>query len=302
MSDVAPQDDWLPWGPGVRLIGAHPTGILAVEKPVGVLSHPNEDDPEEEARSLLQASYDAERECYCDFPNPAAPTEVFLLHRLDSATSGLLLLATNPEVAEAVHRRFQSHDVEKVYHAIVKGPGRAGMHGMWVDMMEKGQRGPTGPVFAGPGSQMQARTQYRWVRSDSYRFGLSLLQLTPLTGRTHQLRYQCMKNGLPIVGDRNYGDYRFNRKVRAATGSKRLFLHASEIKVRFLYGGEVVKFAAESPLPGEFDGLLGKEEGWIKELTRKPTAGEIAERRRAQIRDSLRGPHARKSSRRHRPR
>lgn len=279
------------------MLGAHPSGLLAVEKPVGVLSHPNEDAPEDQERSLLQASYDPERECYHDFPNEAAPEAVFLLHRLDSATSGVLLLATNPEVAEAVHLRFQSHDVEKIYHAIVKHPGRPGMHGLWADMMDKGKRGARGPVYAAAGSQMQARTLYSWVRGDSYRFGLSLLQLTPLTGRTHQLRYQCMKNGMPIVGDRNYGDYRFNRKVRAATGVKRLFLHASAIKIRFLYGGEVVKFAAESPLPPEYEGLLGKDEAWIKELTRKPTPGELAERRRAQVRDSIRGPHARRSHR-----
>jgi len=300
MSAPGAEDDWLPWGPGVRLLGSHPCGLLAVEKPIGVLSHPNEDDEEDAERSLLQAPYDPELECYHGFSNEAAPARVHLLHRLDSATSGVLLLAINDDVAEAVRRRFQSHDVEKTYHAIVRFPGRAGMHGLWVDAIEVGRRSPRGPVYASPGAALKARTQYKWERGDTYRFGLSLMQLVPLTGRTHQLRYQCMKNGMPIVGDRNYGDYRFNRKVRSATGVKRLFLHASQIQVRFLFGGEVIKFTAESPLPPEFEGLLGKDDEWIKKLTRQPTAGELAERKRAQIRDSLRGPHARKSRRRHR--
>ncbi|GHB94689.1 RluA family pseudouridine synthase [Cerasicoccus arenae] len=299
MSETQPTDNWLPWGDGVRLIGSHPCGLLAVEKPVGVLSHPNEEASEKRERALLTADYDHERECYHGFANEGAPKEVFLLHRLDSATSGVLLLATNKEVAEAVHLRFQSHDVEKIYYAIVKFQGRIGMHGLWANMMDKGHRsGRQGPVHASAGHSLQARTLYKWERGDTFRYGLSLLQLTPLTGRTHQLRYQCMKNGMPIVGDRTYGDFRFNKKIKAATGQKRLFLHASSINVRFLYGGDVVRFSAESPLPHEFEGLLGKDENWIKGLTHKPTPGELAERRRAQIRDSLRGPHSRKHGRR----
>lgn len=300
MSD-ANATDWLPWGKGVRLVGSHPCGLLAVEKPIGALSHPNEDAPEDRERSLLIADYDHERECYHGFPNESAPKEVYLLHRLDSATSGVILLAINREVAEAIKLRFQSHDVEKTYLAVVKGQGRPGMHGLWVDLLEKGHRGGRrGPVYAAAGKASQARTAYKWERNDSYHFGMALMRLNPQTGRTHQLRYQCMKNGMPIVGDRNYGDFHFNRKIKAATGQRRLFLHAAKIEIRFPFGGDVVRFTAEAPLPEEFAGLLGGNEEWVKHLTRKPTPGEMAEMRRSKIRDSIRGVHAKKMSRRRR--
>ncbi|WP_309400725.1 RluA family pseudouridine synthase [Cerasicoccus maritimus] len=293
-------NDWLPWGKGVRLLGSHPCGLLAVEKAVGVLSHPNEEKPEEDrSRSLFKADYDHERECYHGFGNEGSPDAVYLLHRLDSATSGVLLLAINEEVAEAIKLRFQSHDVEKTYYALVKGNGRPGMHGHWSDLLEKGRRSHHGPVFASAGGATQARTNYKWERGDNYRFGLSLMQLLPVTGRTHQLRFQCAKHGFPIVGDRGYGDFRFNRKIKSATHQRRLFLHASKVEVRFTLRGDIIKFTAESPLPPEFDGLLGANHDWVKELTRKPTPGELAERQRARIRDSLRGPTARKHGRRH---
>lgn len=299
MSDET-EHSWLPFGHGVRLIGSHPVGILALEKPAGVMSHPNEDEPGDIERSLLRAPYDAQRECF-QIDRDGAPSEIFLLHRLDSATSGVILLATNAQVAEAVHRRFQSHDVEKIYHAICRCRGQPGMHGMWVNMMEVAHRKKKGPVYAQDGRAVQARTQYKWMRSDTYGMELSLLELTPFTGRTHQLRYQCMKNRMPIVGDRVYGDFNFNRKVRSATGHKRLFLHASRIHINFPFGGEVIRFTAESPMPPEFEGLLGKDTEWVQKLKRKPTPGELAERKRAMIRDSIRGPHAKKvkSRRRH---
>ncbi|MEO0795112.1 MAG: pseudouridine synthase [Verrucomicrobiota bacterium] len=302
MSDGSAQREWLPWGKGVRLIASHPSGLLALEKPPGVLSHPNPDDAKSEKHALFKAPYDFERECYHQLEGEGAPEVVHLLHRLDSATSGVILVSTDDKVAETIRARFQSNDAEKTYYAVVKGTGRPGMHGQWVDRLEKSKRGSGGPVHMRSGRALEARTGYFWERSDRYHFGLSLMKLMPLTGRTHQLRYQCSKHKMPILGDRVYGEFRFNRLLTEATGNKRLYLHAAKIQVKFLYNGEMVRFGAESPIPKMFDEILGDNEEWVSRLTKKPTHQSAAARKLAQVRDSLRGPHARRQSGRHRGR
>jgi 23S rRNA-/tRNA-specific pseudouridylate synthase len=79
-----------------------------------------------------------------------------------------------------------------------------------------------------------------------------LIELKPLTGRTHQLRVQCAKRHLPIIGDATYGDFRRNRDFAKATGLKRLFLHSVETRLEYSRGGRRVAFRAEAPLPEAF--------------------------------------------------
>jgi 23S rRNA-/tRNA-specific pseudouridylate synthase len=62
---------------------------------------------------------------------------------------------------------------------------------------------------------------------------MSLLELEPKTGRTHQLRIQCSQRNLPIVGDRTYGDFEKNRAFAKSTGQQGMFLHAERVKVPF---------------------------------------------------------------------
>jgi 23S rRNA-/tRNA-specific pseudouridylate synthase len=81
---------------------------------------------------------------------------------------------------------------------------------------------------------------------------LSVLELEPHTGRTHQLRVQCARRHLPILGDQNYGDFRRNREFSRRLGTDRLFLHARHVDVEFPLDGGKIRFDAESPLPPEF--------------------------------------------------
>lgn len=86
---------------------------------------------------------------------------------------------------------------------------------------------------------------------------LSLLQLEPKTGRSHQLRVQCAKRHLPIVGDATYGDFVANRAFAKATGQKRLFLHSYETRFHYEFSGRDYEFHAKAPLPAEFVAALG---------------------------------------------
>ncbi|HQU08414.1 MAG: hypothetical protein B7X06_00250 [Verrucomicrobia bacterium 21-51-4] len=240
----------LPLGPGVRLLAVHPAGLVALEKPEGVLSHPNTQP--DQAQSLIRASYDEAKRLFSwrDSVNGAARC-CTLLHRLDSATSGLVLVAIDAQIAQWVLKAWELGKVKKIYAALVKGRPRA-IPTVWVDSLEKSRSGQ-GRLRVVAGGRAQAKTTFKWIRSDNNRLGLSLLELNPLTGRTHQLRVQCALHGCPIVGDRTYGDFDFNRRMAQATGFKRLALHAQRLELE-LPSGE--RFSVQSALPEAFDTLL----------------------------------------------
>jgi tRNA pseudouridine65 synthase len=83
-----------------------------------------------------------------------------------------------------------------------------------------------------------------------------LIELTPRTGRSHQLRVQCAHRRLPIVGDATYGDFGGNRALAKETGVKRLCLHSHETRFDYEHEGRAVKFVATAPTPAEFLKLL----------------------------------------------
>ena len=73
---------------------------------------------------------------------------------------------------------------------------------------------------------------------------------------SHQLRVQCAKRGLPIVGDQTYGDFGRNREFAKRTGAKRLFLHSTETAFDYDFRGRRQTFSAAAPLPAEFEKFL----------------------------------------------
>ena len=79
-----------------------------------------------------------------------------------------------------------------------------------------------------------------------------LEKLEPHTGRSHQLRVQCAKRGLPIVGDRTYGNFAANREFVKGGGARRMFLHSLEIGFDYAFRGRECAFSACAPLPPEF--------------------------------------------------
>lgn len=241
------RDMRLPLGRGVELLSRNDSGLMAFFKPAGVLSHPNtsKDIP----RSLLMSPYDLKGEFYEVEAVGGERFKVWLLNRLDSATSGVLLCAVRPSVAEMVRQEFAEGRVRKKYHALVFGvfsPQRQ----VWRDRLRVAHE--DGHLRATAKEGVEAETEARLGRFFSGRHPVSLIDMYPGTGRTHQLRVQCAKRKLPIVGDQTYGNFSLNREFAKVTGCKRLFLHSAEISVTILLAGKAVKFSARSPLPGEF--------------------------------------------------
>lgn len=236
----------LPLGKGVSLLACDANGLAALCKPAGVLSHPNE--AGEEGRSLLAARYDLARERY-----EWAGGALWLLNRLDSATSGVVLAAAGGPLAEAVREQFRRREVRKGYRALVFGVPRTPRE-LWRDRLAVERRG--GRIRSSAGAGARAESAMRLLRAGRREPRVSLLALEPRTGRSHQLRVQCARRGLPIVGDQTYGDFASNRAFARASGMRRLFLHSLSAEFDYAYAGRTFAFSAEAPLPPEFEAWL----------------------------------------------
>lgn len=240
--------DSFPLGRGVRVLDSDANGLVALEKPGGVLSHPNS--VRDRGKALLDAFYDFDGECY-HWETTGAPggRRLWLLNRLDSATSGVILCALNPEIAAAVREEFASGRVKKTYRALVFGVPRPTKQ-RWTDSLAVERK--DGRLRTRGGGKKTATASMLLRERFPGNPEISLLELTPETGRTHQLRVQCARRKLPVVGDKTYGDFRANRTFARATGSKRLFLHCSETAIEYRLNGRTCRFRAVSPLPDGF--------------------------------------------------
>jgi tRNA pseudouridine65 synthase len=243
----------LPLGPGVRVLQTHPAGLAALDKPAGCLSHPNT--PDEAGRALLTGGYDAGGEHYhWTAAEDGEPRRLWLLNRLDSATSGVILVAADEALAGEIRRLFREKHVHKVYQALVFGAPPLRRE-LWQDRLATARAG--GKVRSTAGGHVPASALMTLVRqSRDPAAGLSLLQLEPRTGRSHQLRVQCRQRRLPIVGDATYGDFRLNREFARATGHRRMFLHSLRTDFTFPWRGGRAHFTATAPLPKEFVAAL----------------------------------------------
>ena len=209
-----------PLGPGVELIEVGPTGLYALNKPSGIRSQPKEGGKDPQA--LLTCSYSLKDEAY-HVPPDKGGGKVWLLHRLDAGTSGVILVADQKTTAEEVKKGFAEHRVKKTYVALVFGWPKES-EAVWRDRIEVTKEGGRARGKAGAGIWAEARMRIR-EKFQGKSGPMALLELQPKTGRTHQLRIQCANRGLPIVGDRTYGEFQKNRALKTDV----LFLHSESI-------------------------------------------------------------------------
>ena len=158
------------------------------------------------------------------------------VHRLDRATSGLVVLARDAATTAAISQAWQS-SVKKGYVALVRGTiAEAGVIDHPVLRGEKGSE------------RVPALTHFRRLgRSEHAR--CSLVEAEPRTGRLHQLRRHFKHLSHPIVGDVRYGDGRVNREFREHWRLQRLALHALWLELTHPVTGEPLRFRA--PLPDD---------------------------------------------------
>jgi 23S rRNA-/tRNA-specific pseudouridylate synthase len=242
----------LPLGRDVSLLNVDGNGLAAFNKPAGVLSHPNQ--KSDQPLSLLDAHYALDGEFYQWKDAGGADRKLWLLNRLDSATSGVILAAASQELADEVRAQFKRKQVRKVYHALVFGTPAKSVD-VWRDLLAVEKR--AGQIrTATHAGQVPAESRASVVRVGRKATKLTLIRLEPKTGRSHQLRVQCAKRHVPIVGDQTYGDFARNRAFAKEAGTKRLFLHSFETSFSYAWKQQDHTFAAKAALPPEFEAWL----------------------------------------------
>ena len=156
-----------------------------------------------------------------------------LVHRLDRDTSGVLILARTRAAAAAVAAAFRDRAARKLYWALVRGVPNPET-GRIDSALEKVAAGGGREQIASGEDGKSALTTYRTIARGAG--GLTWLALTPLTGRTHQLRVHCAEAGFPILGDRRYGD-RAAISQEPHTLGRGLHLHAHRLEIPHPSGG-----------------------------------------------------------------
>lgn len=182
---------------------------------------------------------------------------VHAVHRLDAATSGLLLVAFDSEAVAVLARQFVEHTVTKRYHAVVRGWPSA-MDGR-VDHELPDDRGRRRE--ARTRWWQRARASFPWPLAKYPEARYALLEAEPEQGRQHQIRRHCKYLSHPLIGDTRYGKGEHNRLFREHLDCSRLLLHASELRFQCPDGHPVVVHA---PLEAVFARVLARPEWqWI---------------------------------------
>jgi 23S rRNA pseudouridine1911/1915/1917 synthase len=211
--------------------------LLVLSKPAGLPTHPNDySDPNTLANALI-ARFPALSGVGDDHLRPG------IVHRLDTDTSGLILVARTQESFRALRKLFDERKVKKVYQALVLGD--VASEGEIVTPLAHHATNPRRMVAVVEGAPVRSRireacTLYKPLE----RFGVyTLLEVRTLTGRMHQVRVHLSSIGHPLAGDRLYQTAR--ERASDKSGLKRHFLHAVELKFPLGPDGELKTFSDE---------------------------------------------------------
>ena len=175
---------------------------------------------------------------------------IYNVHRLDSKTSGLIVSAFSSEVAHQMALMFENKEVAKKYTAIVQGNPDNGKFETKVVVKKKSKFKK--PAVTGFQTIKTVETGISY--GEKQNINLSLVEVTPETGRWHQIRQHFAQHRFDILGDSHHGDFTLNKIVTEKTGIKRLFLHASELEFSHPVGGKKLRFVSENP--EEFDRIM----------------------------------------------
>jgi tRNA pseudouridine65 synthase len=221
--------------------------LVAVNKPSGLLVH----------RTNLDRH---EKEIAMHLVRDQLGQWVYPFHRLDKATSGVLLFALDKETARRMTQSFTDGMVTKTYLAVVRGFTKEG------ELIDYPLR-EIADKMAGQNADRdrpgkEAVTEYRRLavvelphpvgRYATARY--SLIKASPLTGRNHQIRRHLKHIFHPVIGDTAYGDGKHNEFFRRQFDCRRLMLHAS--KIEFVHPYVCRNVSIEAPLDNTFNALL----------------------------------------------
>lgn len=201
--------------------------LVAIEKPEGMLSVATAFEKGETAHALLKEKYH--------------PRKVYVVHRLDQDTSGVMLFALSEQGYNSLKDIFEKHDIDRKYCAIVEGRVSP-EQGSWQSYLYEDVNYVVHST-SDPEKGRLATTHYRVLDSSRH---YSRIELTLETGRKNQIRVQCADAGHPVIGDKKYGS--------SVDPIKRLCLHAFLLALKHPVTGKPLRFT--SPVPEIFNRLL----------------------------------------------
>ncbi len=222
--------------PDIEVI-AETDDYIVIEKPTGLLTHPNAQHPHEAAVSTWAKQYSLQVAEVGDDPK----LRPGIVHRLDRDVSGVMIIAKTQEFFEHLKNQFQERTVQKEYLALAHGTDFDNE----VDLTFRLARNKkTGKMSALPESSHEGKEARTSIVVDTRYTSSTLLRIHPKTGRTHQIRAHLFAKGNPIVGDILYTSRNFITKLDEKLG--RIFLHAHTLTIANMKG-EVKTYTSSLP-------------------------------------------------------
>jgi len=211
--------------------------LVAINKPAGLLVH----------RSMIDRH---ETQFAVQLTRDQIGQSVYLVHRLDKPTSGVLLFALDSETAKLMSEQFSSQQVQKLYLALVRGytDQQAVIDYALKEELDK----MTDAKARQDKAAQPAVTHYQTLAKVELPFAVgrypttrySLIECEPKTGRKHQIRRHMKHVFHPIVGDTTHGDGKHNQFFRQQFDIHRLLLHAQKVSFVHPYSGQSVEIFA----------------------------------------------------------
>lgn len=212
--------------PGIPIL-FEDNDFVIVNKPIGLLSVATAFEKGETMHAILKEHYH--------------PRKVFVVHRLDQDTSGVMVFALNQEASDKLKDLFEVHAIERAYTAIVEGQPSPSS-GTWKSYQYEDS---LYMVHETP-DETKGRLAITHFQTLAYARRYSRIQLQLETGRKNQIRVHCQSAGHPVVGDKKYG--------AQSNPIKRLCLHAHLLAFQHPFTKKELRF--ESPVPEEFYRLV----------------------------------------------
>jgi len=220
--------------------------FLAIEKPAGLMVHPARIAPgkkrphEKEDRESTLVDWLLEHRPEVRSIGDDPITRPGIVHRLDKATSGIMVIPKTQAYFEYLKKLFQEHKIKKTYYAVVRGIPKK-ENGV-IDSPIGIVNGTLKRSIRSKKMRKEALTEYRVVKAGEF----SLLEIHPKTGRTHQIRVHLASIGHPIAGDPLYGP----KKKAGSTLYTRLMLHAAAIEFPDK-DGSIIHLSTEIPFTND---------------------------------------------------